>query len=69
MTWESEMPFGKHKGKQLKDIPVKYLYYVMHNFPELPLELFLFFAVKGYEITEQARFDNDGPDIGDSPDW
>lgn len=27
----SPMPFGKHKGKPMQDVPVEYLHYLWHN--------------------------------------
>lgn len=31
LTDESEMPFGKHKGEKMKDVPAKYLLWLWDN--------------------------------------
>lgn len=31
MTDESLMPFGKHKGERMMDVPVNYLHWFWHN--------------------------------------
>lgn len=41
MTDEDEMPFGKHKGKKMKDVPAEYLdwlrdqAFVQYSWPKL----------------------------------
>lgn len=31
LTDDSEMPFGKHKGEPMQDVPVEYLHWFWHN--------------------------------------
>ena len=31
LTDESDMPYGKHKGKKMKDVPDDYLLYIYEN--------------------------------------
>ena len=38
-TWEPEMPFGKHKGKKVSDVPLDYLRWLAKNSVRLDEEL------------------------------